>query len=198
MKNRFTKAVMIAVSLMLSASFACAVDLKVNTPDAAETAKTTGGKTKASAAAAKRNAKDKAAAAKGAVTDTKEAVIDTKAAAKNAIADKKAAVAGAAYEKKAAIKAPVVDARASVTSAKDKVKGTAAAAKADAAGKLIDINTASLSELKAVPGIGSNYASKIIAARPYANKGQLKSRNVLPEPVYEQVKESIIAKQRTK
>lgn len=183
MKNRFTKAVMIAVSLMLSASFACAVDLKVNTPDAAETAKTTGGKTKASAAAAKRNAKDKAAAAKGAVTDTKEAVIDTKAAAKNAIADKKAA-----------IKAPVVDARASATSAKDKVKGTAAAAKADAAGKLIDINTASLSELKAVPGIGSNYASKIIAARPYANKVQLKSRNVLPEPVYEQVKESIIAK----
>jgi len=62
----------------------------------------------------------------------------------------------------------------------------------------IDINTASEADLKSISGIGSAYASKIIAARPYANKAQLKSRNVLPVPVYEQVKDFIIARQPVK
>lgn len=65
-------------------------------------------------------------------------------------------------------------------------------------GKIIDINTATEAELKSIPGIGSAYASKIIAARPYANKAQLKSRNVLPASVYEQVKDLIIARQPVK
>ena len=71
-------------------------------------------------------------------------------------------------------------------------------AKTAAKGKLIDINSATEAELKAIPDIGAAYASKIIAARPYANKAQLKSRNVLPVLVYEQVKDLIIAKQPVK
>ncbi len=39
------------------------------------------------------------------------------------------------------------------------------------------------------------FAAKIIAGRPYANKTQLKSRKVLPVPLYEQIKDRIIAKQ---
>ena len=58
----------------------------------------------------------------------------------------------------------------------------------------VDINTASVAELTAISGIGSAYAEKIIAARPYANKAQLKSRKILPKHVYEQVKIRIIAK----
>lgn len=65
----------------------------------------------------------------------------------------------------------------------------------DAKAKLIDINSAGEAELKSVPGIGDAYAAKIIAGRPYANKAQLKSRNVLPANVYELVKEKIIARQ---
>jgi DNA uptake protein ComE-like DNA-binding protein len=62
----------------------------------------------------------------------------------------------------------------------------------------VDINAATDVELKAIPGIGDAYAAKIIAGRPYANKTQLKSRNILPAVVYEQVKDKIIAKQAKK
>lgn len=60
--------------------------------------------------------------------------------------------------------------------------------------ELIDINTASIEQLKAISGIGDRYAGKIIAGRPYANKAQLKSRRILPENVYEMVKTKIIAR----
>jgi len=58
----------------------------------------------------------------------------------------------------------------------------------------VDINSATEAELKAVPGLGDVYAGKIIAGRPFAKKDQLKSRNILPGPVYEKVKDQIIAK----
>jgi competence protein ComEA len=59
----------------------------------------------------------------------------------------------------------------------------------------VDINHASSSELKSVPGIGEAYASRIIAGRPYKNKAQLKSRAILPDAVYEKVKDRLVAKQ---
>jgi len=86
------------------------------------------------------------------------------------------------------------DAKASAAAVKQDVKGKAAGAKVDAKGKILDINTATEADLKAVPGIGDAYAAKIIAGRPYANKAQLKSRKILPVNVYEQVKDMIIAK----
>ncbi len=91
---------------------------------------------------------------------------------------------------------PDVGGAAKATS--DKTKATAADAKAAAKAKVVDINTASDAELKAVPGIGDAYAAKIIAGRPYANKAQLKSRNIMPSLVYEKVKGQIIAKQPKK
>ena len=81
---------------------------------------------------------------------------------------------------------------------RDAVKATAADAKAGAKAKVVDINSASEAELKAIPGIGDAYAAKIIAGRPYAKKDQLKSRNILPAPVYEKTKELLIAKQAVK
>jgi competence protein ComEA len=67
----------------------------------------------------------------------------------------------------------------------------APAAKAE----LIDINTATEAELKAIPGIGDAYSKKIIAGRPYAKKDQLKTKKIVPAAVYEKIKGKIIAKE---
>lgn len=76
----------------------------------------------------------------------------------------------------------------------DSKHATASADKAQA--HQIDINSASVDELKAISGIGDAYANRIIAGRPYKNKAQLKSRGILPEGVYEKVKDSLTAKQK--
>ena len=82
--------------------------------------------------------------------------------------------------------------------AKADVKVTSDKTKVVAKTGIVDINSASEAVLKSVPGIGDAYAAKIIAGRPYANKAQLKSRNILPAPVYEKTKDLIIAKQPKK
>lgn len=61
-------------------------------------------------------------------------------------------------------------------------------------GNLIDINTASVSQLEMLPGIGDAYAKKIVAGRPYAKKSDLVRKKVLPESVYKKISNDIIAK----
>ncbi|MBC8019335.1 MAG: helix-hairpin-helix domain-containing protein [Verrucomicrobia bacterium] len=90
------------------------------------------------------------------------------------------------------------DAKADTDKIKTDAKGAADKTKVDAKARIIDINSASEAELKAIPGIGDAYAAKIIASRPYANKAQLKSRNILPVPAYEKTKDLIIAKKPKK
>jgi len=63
------------------------------------------------------------------------------------------------------------------------------------AGDLVDINSASADDLKALPGIGDAYSKKIIAARPYDKKDQLVSKNVLPQATYDKISAMIVAKQ---
>ncbi len=89
-------------------------------------------------------------------------------------------------------------AKAAADSTKAGAKKSVADVKGAAKARIVDINTASEAELKAIPGIGDTYATKIIAGRPYAKKDQLKSRNILPAPVYEKTKNLITAKQAVK
>lgn len=63
------------------------------------------------------------------------------------------------------------------------------------AADLIDINTATADQLKAIPGIGDVYSAKIIKSRPYKAKNELVQKHILPQHVYDKVKDKIIAKQ---
>jgi DNA uptake protein ComE-like DNA-binding protein len=60
---------------------------------------------------------------------------------------------------------------------------------------LLDLNRASRSELINLPGIGEAYADKIIANRPYHDKGELVRKKVIPEATYQHISEMVIAHQ---
>ncbi len=74
----------------------------------------------------------------------------------------------------------------------------AATAQTKPAAPLLDINTATAAQLKALPGIGDAYSDRIIKGRPYAAKNQLTQKGIIPDATYQKIKDMIIAKQPKK
>jgi competence protein ComEA len=60
---------------------------------------------------------------------------------------------------------------------------------------LVDINQATSAQLDALPGVGPARADAIIKNRPYKGKDDLVNRRIIPQNVYNGIKDKIIAKQ---
>lgn len=56
---------------------------------------------------------------------------------------------------------------------------------------LVNINTATLSELDKLPGIGPVYAQNIIEHRPYSTVEELVSKGALKQYIYEKIKDKV-------
>lgn len=118
-----------------------------------------------------------------ALTSVTFAQTDTKTTAK----DK----AKTAVQQKTAVKTPDVKPKmekAAKTAAKPE-----AAKESLPAGAMLDLNTATKSDLMKLPGIGEAYADKIIKGRPYTRKDELVSKKIISKKIYDPIKESLVA-----
>ncbi|HPG62258.1 MAG TPA: helix-hairpin-helix domain-containing protein [Casimicrobium sp.] len=80
---------------------------------------------------------------------------------------------------------------------KDAATATKPAAAAPAkAAEPMDINTATAKQLATLDGIGDARSAAIVKGRPYAGKDDLVNKKIIPQDVYDKIKDKIIAKQK--
>lgn len=79
-----------------------------------------------------------------------------------------------------------------VAQTKDAKAKPSAAQKAD---DRIDINRAKAEDLMKLDGIGDARAKAIIKGRPYKAKDELAEKGIIPQAVYDKIKDQIIAHQ---
>jgi DNA uptake protein ComE-like DNA-binding protein len=60
--------------------------------------------------------------------------------------------------------------------------------------QVVDLNSATKTQLINLPGIGEAYAQRIIDNRPYREKTDLIRRNIVPEATYRAIQDRVIAK----
>ena len=70
-----------------------------------------------------------------------------------------------------------------------------AAPAAEKKAELMDINSASEKDLATLSGIGEARSKAIVKGRPYKGKNELLDKKIIPENVYNDIKDKIIAKQ---
>lgn len=75
---------------------------------------------------------------------------------------------------------------------KDVATATAAPAKA---AEPMDINSATAKQLATLDGIGDARSAAIVKGRPYNGKDDLVNKKIIPQDVYDKIKDKIIAKQ---
>jgi competence protein ComEA len=66
-------------------------------------------------------------------------------------------------------------------------RSTATAPKTD----MVNLNTATAAELKALPGLSEGDAAKIIQGRPYTDKNQLVAKKIVSETTYDKIKDRV-------
>lgn len=59
--------------------------------------------------------------------------------------------------------------------------------------KVIDLNTAGKDELQTLPGIGEARSDAIVKNRPYRSKDELVTKKIVPQNVYDGIKDQIAA-----
>jgi len=106
------------------------------------------------------------------------------------------ALAQKAEAPKAKAEAPKAEAKKAEAPKAEAKKAEAPKADAPKA-EMMDINSASEKELATLKGIGDVRAKAIVKHRPYKGKDELVQKKVIPENVYNDIKDQIIAKQDT-
>ena len=108
------------------------------------------------------------------------------------------AATGIAFAQKAETPKTDTKAKAEVKApAKAETKAPAKADEKMAKAEPMDINSASEKELATLKGIGDVRAKAIVKHRPYKGKDELVQKKVIPQNVYDDIKDQIIAKQDT-
>ena len=62
------------------------------------------------------------------------------------------------------------------------------------AGELVDLNSATPDQLKNLPGMTEGYIMMIVGARPFQSKEDLVEQKLLPQAIYDQMKDQIFVK----